>query len=136
MSTPIRKPGIHLVPYILWLGFVDWLTERTQVTHREALADAYVAVQKKGHIWARRLGIGAALLCLLVLFVAHIAAPLVQSVAPSVSRDAIVPASAGLATLAMLILVFVFVRAAYRVFARTYARGLRVWYRRQTLYEA
>lgn len=129
------RPAWYLTPYILWLGLVDWLSGRVHLTHEQVGEEIKQEIKQNGHRTLRRLGIGAGLFGLLVLFVAHVFAPAVERLASGVPKEAVLPAAGLLAGLSVLAIVSLVLRAGYRILARTYARGLREWERRQALYK-
>ena len=130
-------PAWYLTPYILWLGFIDWLTERARLSHTQVAQEIRVEVRRNGPRTLRRIGIGAVLFCMFVLFVAHLFAPAVRRLGVYVPRESVVPASAVLAGLATVAMGSLILRAILRVLRRTYQRGLRVWeHRASVLYEA
>lgn len=128
-------PPWFWTPYVLWLGFADWVSERLHITHRQAAAAAVQAVRQEGYPFIRRVGVGVLLVGLLVLFAIHFAGPTLKSVAPQIPVDAVLPGTIALSLLSILFVAFLIVRGVIRVLRRTYARGLRVLEHRGLLHD-
>lgn len=126
-----QQPARYLTPYILWLGIADWLKERGELSHREALAEIAEGAPHQGLRVVQRLAMGALLLALLVWFVTHAAAPAMQALATDLPASSVLLLSALLAEVSLAAIGFLLVRGGYRRYARVYARGLKVWQQRQ-----
>lgn len=124
-------PAWYLAPYILLLGFADWLFSRATLSHEEVLEEVRQKIKNNGYRTLRRIGVGAALFALFVLSAVDVLAPALERIAHVVPRQAVVPTAAVLASLSVLAIASLILRAGYRSLARAYARGLRVWERQQ-----
>lgn len=130
----MRRPAWYLAPYIVGLGILDWLAERSRIPAAAVIADVREEVVRNGHYRLKQSGVGAALFGLLVLFVAHVSPPVVEHVGSHVPPGAVLPATALLGAAAAAAMIGLVGRASWHLLARAYRRGLRVWEKKQALY--
>ena len=127
----MRHPPWYWAPYVLALGALDWLQECLGVTHAEAARAAGQAVRQQGYPLLRRLGVGAALLGLIVLAVAWWGLWLIRAAAESLPPRLLLPFSLLWAVAATVLLLHAALAAVSSRLGRLYARGLKVLERRE-----
>lgn len=130
----LRPPWL-LAPYLVWLGLVDWLAEHAGKSDTQVLAETRVELQQNGYVYVKRLGIGAALFGGLVLFVAHLAAPGIETAGRYMPQGIVLPLSAFIGVLTLLAFLGLILWRTYYTLTTLYIRGLKRWAHRQALYE-
>ena len=130
-ATPALPPiPWSAVPWVLWLGVLDWWAEVSRVTHEQALQQAVQTVSRRRHLPLRWLGALVLLGLLLLAAVKWVAAPALRDGALQAPPQTLLWESAGLASTITLLAVLWLVRRGVRSVTALYRRGAPAWHRR------